>query len=84
MHFANDKNHAFNRTSVELKLIVDDEPYEVWIAFNRTSVELKLIRSFLVDFQIFAFNRTSVELKLHPTWGDVHLVNPLLIEPVWN
>ena len=74
---------TFNRTIVELKPVLFDEPGSERRTFNRTIVELKLVKD-VVAFCIFgSFNRTIVELK-HEFHYNLTQAEVLLIEPLWN
>ena len=57
---------AFNRTSLELKLVRGVLQTDVTVPFNRTSLELKLMRWHQIRKLDYPFNRTSLELKPVP------------------
>ena len=76
--------YPFNRTSMELKRVMD--PFfsvGLW-TFNRTSMELKLCPNLYFSHFHFSFNRTSMELKLLIQVSLNLEFRRLLIEPVWN
>ena len=54
---------AFNRTIVELKANIWNDPAKPLQAFNRTIVELKVAFGYGYYLKEGAFNRTIVELK---------------------
>ena len=58
------RERSFNRTIVELKLILSLYHYDEIFAFNRTIVELKPSAEMIQAVKNYlAFNRTIVELK---------------------
>ena len=58
------RQSPFNRTSMELKRMIGDIPYNTTSAFNRTSMELKPNQTLIfLLFTLLTFNRTSMELK---------------------
>ena len=54
---------TFNRTFMELKLLVGDRLIVFIYAFNRTFMELKRIYFHYRQLHSFPFNRTFMELK---------------------
>ena len=57
--------NSFNRTTVECKLIKNDDLCYPHTTFNRTTVECKLREDIFDEIYEEAFNRTTVECKLY-------------------
>ena len=77
-------NMTFNRTRVELKLLIKLQlKLREW-SFNRTRVELKLFRDQIPVAVVVPFNRTRVELKHFNSFPIYILSIILLIVPEWN
>ena len=54
---------SFNRTSMELKHLIDNPVHRPLETFNRTSMELKRRMRYIRRVNKTSFNRTSMELK---------------------
>ena len=75
--------HSFNRTILELKLVMASLWWIKCHTFNRTILELKCSLSKYSGGKQHSFNRAILELKyLDKTRRE--FVSNLLIEPYWN